>query len=51
MEYIQYASQILMVVFIYIAITRIFMSFANHIGEKLGFGTFFLNLLQRTRRK
>lgn len=51
MEYIQYALKVLMVVFIYIVITKAFRRFANNIGEQLGFGNFFLNLWQKIRRK
>jgi hypothetical protein len=51
MEYIQYVLKVLIVVFIYIVIIRFIMNVANYIGEKLGFGKFFLNLLQRLRKK
>ncbi|MDF2673788.1 MAG: hypothetical protein K0R09_2053 [Clostridiales bacterium] len=50
MAYILYALKVLIIVFIYIVIIGFFMRVASYIGEKLGFGNFFLNLLQKIRK-
>lgn len=51
MDYIYYALSILIVLFIYIAIIKIYMWVANYIGEHLGFGKFFICLWHKIRRK
>lgn len=51
MEYIQFVLKFSFILFFYIAIIGIFMRVAGYIGEKLGFGKFFLKLLQRIGKK
>lgn len=51
MEYILFALVVLMVVFIYIVITRIFMRVANDIGELLGIRKLIEFLLLKITRK
>lgn len=51
MEFIQYILRILFVVFSYIVIIGIIMRVANYIGEKLGFGKFFLGLFERIKKR
>ncbi|WP_187296217.1 hypothetical protein [Tepidibacter mesophilus] len=51
MDYIYYALNLLMVLFIFIAITRIYMRIAGYIGEQLGFGKFFIYLWKKIRKK
>lgn len=51
MEFIQHILGISLVVFIYIVIVGIIMRVANYIGEKLGFGRFFLNLLRKIKKR
>lgn len=51
MDYIHYALSVLIVLFIYIAITKFYMLVANYIGEHLGFGKFFMYLWRKIRRK
>jgi hypothetical protein len=51
MEYIQFSLIILLVVFIYIVITGIFMKVANYIGEVLGFRKFIEILLRKITKK
>lgn len=50
MNYIHYALDLLSILFIYIAITKIYMVVANYIGEKLGFGKFFMHLWEKVRK-
>ncbi|SET59426.1 hypothetical protein SAMN05660297_02868 [Natronincola peptidivorans] len=50
MEYIQAGLALLMVFFIVIAIVRIWMKFANHIGETLGIGNFLIKLWEKIRK-
>lgn len=45
MDQIKFIIGILLAVVFYIVLTKIFMNIANYIGEKLGFGKFFMGLL------
>lgn len=49
MNEIKFVIGILLVLVFYIFLTKIFMNFANYIGEKLGLGKFFTNLLLRNK--
>jgi len=51
MYYLQFALKVLIVFFLIIAITRIYMEIAAFIGKQFGFGKFFTNLLQKIRKK
>lgn len=51
MEFIQNILKISLVVFIYIVIIGIIMRVAEYIGERLGFGRFFLNLWGRIKKR
>jgi hypothetical protein len=51
MDIIKFVLGVLFGLFILIAITRIIMEVANHVGEQLGFGKFFLYLWRKIREK
>ena len=51
MDYIHYALNILIDIFIIIVITKICMVVANYVGEQLGLGKFFIHLWQKIRIK
>lgn len=50
MEYIKLGLGVLVVLFVYMAITGIFMKAANYVGERLGIGKFFINLCKNIRK-
>ena len=50
MDYIQYILSVLIVISTYIVITRIYMIVAAYIGERLGFGKFFIDVWKKIRR-
>ncbi|WP_202711410.1 hypothetical protein [Sporosalibacterium faouarense] len=47
MEYLRLAVGMLIMIFIFMFIIRIFMKIANHIGETLGIGKFIIGLYER----
>ncbi|AKL94932.1 hypothetical protein CACET_c14710 [Clostridium aceticum] len=50
MEYIQAGLALSMVFFIVIVITRIWMKFANHIGNTFRIGNFLIKLWEKIRK-
>lgn len=50
MDYIKDILGILFVIFWFIVVTKIFRIVAAYIGEQLGFGKFFINLLEKIKR-
>jgi len=48
-EYILYIFRVLTAIAIFIFITRIFMIVAAYIGEKLGFGKFFVDIWEKIK--
>jgi len=48
-DYILYIFRVLIVIFIFVFITRIFMIVAAYIGEKLGFGKFFVDIWEKIK--
>ena len=50
MDYIRYALSFLIVLFIYIAITKICMWMANSVGEQIGLGKFLIYLSRKIRK-
>ena len=51
MEYIYFGLKVIMALFTLIVITIIYMGVANHVGEQLGFGEFFISLWRKIRRR
>ncbi|MBS4536169.1 hypothetical protein GOQ29_11135 [Clostridium sp. D2Q-14] len=51
MSNFQEILRLVMILFIWIVIIRIFMNFINNIGKRLGIGKFFVNLLKKVRNK
>ena len=50
MNYIEFALKFSFVIFIFIAITKVFMEVENYVGEKLGIAEIFMHLFQRKKR-
>jgi hypothetical protein len=50
MDYIQFAIGSLIVLVIYIGITKVFMKIAAYIGEKVGFLNFFIGLFRKIKK-
>ncbi|MBB6218149.1 Ca2+/Na+ antiporter [Anaerosolibacter carboniphilus] len=50
MDYVQYVLNILIVLFVYIVIVKIYMEVANYVGERLGIGQFVIGLCKKMRR-
>ncbi|MBM7870912.1 hypothetical protein JOC70_002406 [Clostridium pascui] len=51
MDYIQYILNFLAILFIYIVITKVYMTVANYVGKHLGFGKLFMLLLERLKKQ
>jgi hypothetical protein len=51
MELIDFVIRVIIVIFAYIAITKIYRYVANLVGEQLGFGKFIIYLWRKIRRK
>ena len=49
MDYIYYVFNLLIVLFVYIVIMKIYMKVANYIGEQLGIGKFLIFLWRKIR--
>lgn len=50
MDYIQFALGSLIVLFIYIVVTKVFMKIAAYIGEQAGFSNFFIGLFRKVKK-
>lgn len=51
MEYIQFSFGILIILIIITAIVKVYMKFANHIGEVFGIGKFFMKVYEKIKNK
>ena len=50
MKYIKLVCGVSLVVFLYVGVIGVFMRFASFIGEQLGLGRFFINLLRKKKK-
>lgn len=50
-DYVDYALELLIALFICIVIIKVYIEVAYRIGERLGFGRFFMYLWQKIRKQ
>jgi hypothetical protein len=51
MNYIQFALTMLLILFVFILITKIIMSIATFIGNRIGFFNIFISLYRKIKNK